>query len=279
MVDIKKVKEELLTEFGGKGLFVKELESALLAGAIDLAVHSAKDLPMDIAPGLVIAAAGPRAAPNDVWIGQNALEIKDLSAGALVGTSSLRRQAQLLALRPDLRVAPIRGNIETRLRKVREGIVAGTFLAQAGLQRANLLDSEAVILPLDEFVPCAGQGTLVMETRAEDLWLHKIVEQINHPPTSAALLFERRVIKTLAGNCLAPIGVCASLRGMVNGKEQQGWISRAFVATPDGRDVARAALLTDQAGNAGLNSLFDLLIDTLQRRGAKEILKKIAADK
>jgi len=265
-----------LAEFGGKGLFVKELETALQTGEVDLAIHSAKDLPVDIAPGLLIAAAGPRGASNDVWVGHNSAKIKDLPEGALVGTSSLRRQAQLLAIRSDLRVQALRGNIETRLRKVREGIVAGTFLAQAGLERAHLLNSEAVILPLDEFIPCAGQGTLVIESRAEDRSLQEIVAQINHPPTTAALLFERRVIKTLAGNCLAPIGVCATPREIINGKEQRGWIARAFVATPDGRDVARATLLTDQEGQRGLESLFDLLIDTLYRRGAKDILKKIA---
>jgi hydroxymethylbilane synthase len=269
--------EKPLAEFGGKGAFVKELENALLAQAVDLAVHSAKDLPVDIAAGLTIATAGPRGAPNDVWIGQHNAKIKDLPPGAIVGTSSLRRQAQLLAIRPDLHTQPLRGNIDTRLRKVKEGLVAGTFLAQAGLQRTKLLQEDAIILPLDEFIPCGGQGTLVVQTRSDDALLNQTIGQINHPPTTAALLFERRVIKTLAGNCLAPIGVCATPREMVNGKEQRGWIARAFVGTPDGQQIARAALLTQEPDEAGLNSLFHLLIDTLNRRGAKEILEKISA--
>jgi hydroxymethylbilane synthase len=267
-----KQQDRPLADSGGKGLFIKEIETALLENRIDLAVHSAKDLPMELAPGTLIAAAALRADPHDVWLGFENKSIKDLAPHAIVGTSSPRRQAQLLAVRPDLQVQAVRGNIDTRLRKVREGVVAGTFLAKAGLDRTDLLPPEALVLPLDEFIPAAGQGTLAIQIRANDATMRQAVQSINHASTMGALAFERRVVAALAGNCLAPLGVCAMPRGnAVNNLD--GWIVRAFVATPDGRQLARATLLTEDPSVAGLNALFDLLLDTLHRRGAGEILR------
>ena len=265
-----------LSQTGGKGLFSKEIETALLEGRIDLAVHSAKDLPAQLAPGTVIAATPLRADPHDVWIGCNGKSIAELPAGAIVGTSSLRRQAQLLAMRPDVTVRGLRGNVETRLRKVEDGAVAGTFLAKAGLERTDLLPEAAVVLPLDEFIPAAGQGTLAIQARADDPLMLQVARTINHAATFAALDFERRVVAALAGSCLAPIGVCAVRRGRV-ANNLRGWITRAFVATPDGRKLVRATLLTEDPTNAGLGNLYDLLLATLRERGVDDVLATLAS--
>lgn len=263
-----------LAESGGKGLFIKEIETALLENRIDLAVHSAKDLPAQLAIGTVIAGTPLRADPRDVWIGFENKSIAQLPASAVVGTSSLRRQSLLLAIRPDVTVEPLRGNIETRLRKVKDGAVAGTFLAQAGLDRTNLLPERAVSLPLDEFIPAAGQGVLAIQARTQDGAMRKLAGMINHIGTAAALAFERRVVAALAGNCLAPIGVCAMPRGnAVN--TLNGWIVRAFLATPDGKKMSRATLLTEDPSDAGLNGLYDLLLETLHHRGSAEIMQLI----
>ncbi len=265
-----------LADSGGKGLFIKEIETALLENRIDLAVHSAKDLPMQLAPGTLIAATVLRADPHDVWLGFEGQSMKDIAPHAVVGTSSPRRQAQLLAVRPDIQVQAIRGNIDTRLRKVREGTVAGTFLAKAGLDRTNLLPPEAQVLPLDEFIPAAGQGILAIQIRSEDAGIRNAVQAINHASTRAALNFERHVVAALAGNCLAPLGVCAMPRGSAV-HNLNGWIVRAFVATPDGQRMARATLLTEDPSIVGLNALYDLLLDTLHGREAGEILRIISA--
>lgn len=266
-----------LREFGGKGLFVKEIEEALREGRIDLAVHSAKDVPTTLPPGLVIAATPPRGAPNDVWISRDGKSIADLPRGALVGTSSPRRQAQVLALRPDLRVTAIRGNIQTRLRKVRDGVVEATLLAQAGLERSGLRPRPGHILPVEEFIPAGGQGALVLQTRGDDEVVRTLLEPIHDPIAAAALDFERGLIGALSGNCLSPIGVCALPRGQVNGKAQAGWIVRAFVGSLDGRRTARVALLSEDATPAGLRALQPRLLEALMQRGAKEILEEIRA--
>jgi hydroxymethylbilane synthase len=263
-----------LAESGGKGLFIKEIEAALVEERIDLAVHSAKDLPAQLAPGTVIAGTPLRADPRDVWVGFENKSIAEIPPGAIVGTSSLRRQSQLLAARPEVAVQPLRGNIDTRLRKVREGVVAGTFLAKAGLDRTNLLPDRAIVLPLDEFIPSAGQGILALQTRADDAEIRAAAGSINHTATAAALAFERRVVAALAGSCLAPIGVCAMPRGNpVN--NLSGWIVRAFLATVDGKKMSRATLLTEDPSETGLNGLYNLLMDTLQQRGAAEIMNLI----
>ncbi|HVX86209.1 MAG TPA: hydroxymethylbilane synthase [Phycisphaerae bacterium] len=263
-----------LQDAGGKGLFVKELDEALLAGAADFAVHSAKDLPVERSPDLLIAATPAREDPRDVWIGRGGLAIDALPPGALVGTVSLRRQAQLLARRPDLRVAPLRGNIDTRLRKVAEGVggIAGTFLAAAGLRRSGLWPPDAAALPTDEFVPAAGQGTLAIEARRSDAALLEVLDKVHDPLTANCLMFERRLVGALAGNCLAPIGVVAQPRGIVDGRRQPGYLVRALVASPDGRQMARATLMAQEDDPAALDALGPLLLRTLEARGAREIL-------
>ena len=277
--------EDALTNSGGKGLFVKEIQDALLDGRIDFAVHSAKDLPNDMPEGLTIAATPPRQPPNDVWIGHRGQTIAQLPPGATVGTTSLRRQAQLLALRPDLKTTVFRGNIDTRLRKVRQGQVAGTFLAAAGLLRTDLMPAEALVLPTDAFIPAGGQGILAIQCRTFDQETNALLAPINDLPSKQALAFERRIVAALAGHCLAPIGVCAQPRATADSLAPTagqppakpnaalpGWIVRAFVATPDGQQTARATLLTKARSPA---SLISPLLEALNSRGAQDILASL----
>ncbi len=266
-----RIHEGPLQNFGGKGVFVKELQQALLDHRIDLAVHSAKDLPVERATGLTIASTPRRADPHDVWIGHHGKMIQFLPPDAVVGTTSLRRAAQVRAKRADIRVEPLRGNIDTRLAKVRQGTVAGTFLAKAGLDRTGLLPDDAVVLPLDEFIPAVGQGTLALECRADDQSTIAVTQMIHDAQTHAALMFERRVVAALAGDCLAPIGVLARPRNL-DLAAATGWTVRAFIAMPDGSDMARASLMGEQLNE----ELFSLLIETLHRRGAQEIMARLA---
>lgn len=262
-----------LQNAGGKGLFVKELQQALREKTIDIAVHSAKDLPMGQVDALIVAATPTRADPHDVWIAHGGLKIADLPPQSVVGTTSLRRQALLLSRRPDLRVVPLRGNIDTRLEKVRRGVVAGTFLAKAGLDRTGLMPHEAITLPLDEFIPAAGQGTLALECRESDAASIAIARTIHDPVTASALAFERRVVEALAGSCLAPIGVMARPRWLDH-PGTPGWIVRAFVALPDASQTARAALINEISACDA--DIFNLLISTLNNRGAREIMAKLS---
>lgn len=264
-----------LIDSGGKGLFIKEIETELLSGRIDLAVHSAKDMPVEIPAGLTIAATPSRYPPNDVWIGHDGRNIADLKPDSIVGTSSLRRAVQLLSRRSDLRIVPLRGNIDTRLKKVRQGEVAGTFLAQAGLLRASMFPPDAIILPCDEFIPAAAQGTLAIQTRTDDTVVGNILKHIHDPSTFATLEFERRMIQSLAGNCLAPIGVCAQQRETLAGVPQPGWIVRALIATPNAAQIARGTLLTEDPSISGLHALFNPLLEVLSRRGSSDIMARI----
>lgn len=276
-----------------KAEFVKEIEEALLGGRIDLAVHSAKDLPLVLPAGLMIGATPRREVPNDMWIGRGGIRLAELPLGATVGSSSLRREAQLRLLRPDLKVVPLRGNIDTRLKRV-EGIsdpdrtdIIGTFLAAAGLRRVGMVPAHGEMLTTEQFIPAVGQGTLALECRADDELVRNLIAHIHDATTAAALACERRVIRTLSGSCLAPIGVCAEPRipappPLPSGSEATkegnlggGWIVRAIVASLDGRQFARAALLTEDPSPSGLAALTPQLITVLESRGASEILAKI----
>ncbi len=270
-----KQQDKPLQDSGGKGLFVKELDEAMVREEVDFTVHSAKDLPAgggEREERLVIAAVPRREDPRDVWVGRGGVKVGELPGGAVVGTASLRRQAQLLGRRPDLRVIPLRGNIDTRLRKVAEGFegISGTFLAAAGLKRTGLMPAGAVFLETDKFIPAAGQGALAIEARRGDSALLELLGKIHDETAVACLEFERRVIGQLAGNCLAPIGVCAEPRA-----NDPGWIVRAIVATPDGKRVARATLMSQEEGLGALLGLEGLLMETLRKRGASEILQII----
>jgi hydroxymethylbilane synthase len=227
-----RVTDRLLAEIGGKGLFTKEIEEALLAGTIDLAVHSMKDMPTWLPEGLVMAAMLPRADPRDALIADRVRSIADLPHGALVGTASLRRAAQLLAARPDLRVTPLRGNVQTRLRKLAEGEVAATFLAVAGLVRLGLESVISAPLSAEDMLPAAAQGAIGIEVRADDAAVLDLLAGIDHRATSIRVAAERAFLATLEGSCRTPIAALAELEG-------QEVRLRGLVARPDGSDLRR----------------------------------------
>src|SRR5918992_888056 len=184
------IQDRPLAEAGGKGLFTKEIEEALLAGRIDLAVHSAKDVPTFLPSGLVLSAYLPREDARDVLISSKAKTLQDLPAGATVGTASPRRQAIVKRTRPDLRVVSLRGNVETRLRKLGEGHADATILALAGLKRLDLTNAIATIMSVEEFLPSVGQGAIVVEARQDDSRTREFLARINHADTATALTCE-----------------------------------------------------------------------------------------
>jgi hydroxymethylbilane synthase len=213
-----------LAKVGTKGLFTKEIEEALLGGAVDLAVHSLKDLPTILPEGLTIAAIPEREDPRDVVVGR---PIKDLANGALVGTSSLRREAQLRLLRPDLRIESLRGNVDTRLRKLDEGQYESILLAAAGLRRLGLAGRIAEALAPGVMVPAVGQGALAIETREDGGAAWEACRRLDHAATRAAVTAERTVLAALGGGCQVPIGANAEI-------ENGAMRLRAVVIAPHG---------------------------------------------
>jgi hydroxymethylbilane synthase len=202
-----------LAEAGGKGLFAKEIEQALLDGAIDLAVHSAKDLPTFLPDGLELAACLEREDVRDVFIGRTAASLAELAPRSRVGTASLRRQAMVKRLRPDLEVVTFRGNVETRLRKLGEGAADATLLALAGLKRLGLAAAATAILPVEEFLPAIGQGAIAIEACAGDARARDLLVRIDHADTMIALAAERAFLAELDGSCRTPIAGHAALAG------------------------------------------------------------------
>jgi hydroxymethylbilane synthase len=222
-----RIQDRPLADAGGKGLFTKEIEEALAAGTIDLAVHSSKDMPTVLPAGLVLSAFLPREDPRDVFISRKAKSIAELPRGATIGTASLRRQAMVKRQRPDLVVVPLRGNVETRLRKLEEGVAVATLLALAGLKRLGLAAAATAILDVDEFLPAVGQGAIGIETRANDSKTRDLLAKINHADTANALACERAFLAVLDGSCRTPIGGHAKIAG---GRLR----FRGMVVTPDG---------------------------------------------
>jgi hydroxymethylbilane synthase len=200
-----RIQDRPLADAGGKGLFAKEIEQALLEGAIDLAVHSAKDLPTVLPDGLTLAAALPREDARDAFISRKAKSLRELAAASTVGTASLRRQAMVKRLRPDLRVVTLRGNVETRLRKIDAGEADATLLALAGLNRLGLASVAAAILTVEEFLPAVGQGVIAIETRADHARVRELLAGINHAEAMIALAMERAFLGELDGSCRTPI--------------------------------------------------------------------------
>src|SRR5258705_58996 len=208
-----RIQDRPLSEAGGKGLFTKEIEEALLAGTIDLAVHSAKDMPTVLPDGLILAACLPREDVRDAFISRKAATLGDLPQGAVVGTASLRRQAMVKRLRPDVSVVPLRGNVETRLRKLEAGEVDATLLALAGLKRLGLADKATALLDAQEFLPAVGQGAITIEARIDDARTRELLAKIDHADTSVALDCERAFLAVLDGSCRTPIAGHATLQG------------------------------------------------------------------
>jgi hydroxymethylbilane synthase len=221
-----------LADVGGKGLFVQEIDEALREGRVDLAVHSLKDLPAERPKGLVLAAFPRREDPRDVLVASTATRVGSLPLGARVGTSSLRRSVQLLARRPDLTAAAIRGNVDTRLRKLRQGEYDALVLAAAGLRRLGLLDATATALEPEEMLPAVGQGTLGVEAREDDARILELAEALTDPETRTATLAERAFLEAVGGTCTTPLAAYAR-------RTEAGLRLDAFVATPDGTRVLR----------------------------------------
>jgi hydroxymethylbilane synthase len=239
-----------LSEAGGKGLFTKELDLALLEGNIEMAVHSAKDLPTNLPAGIEIGGYLPRADVRDAWISPHAPHPLKLPPGSIVGTASLRRGAMVRRLRPDLKITLLRGNVETRLAKVARGEVAATLLAFAGLKRLGLDAAATAVLDVREFVPAAGQGAIAITTRAGDSAIQAFLAPVLDAATGIALAAERAFLRVLDGSCKTPIGAYACL--------DAGKVAfRAIVLKPDGSrffetavsgPLAEAALLGEAAG-------------------------------
>jgi hydroxymethylbilane synthase len=208
-----KILDVPLAKVGGKGLFVKEIEEALLDGRADLAVHSVKDMPAELPEGLHLAAMPPREDPRDALISRNGAGLDKLPHGARVGTSSLRRAAQLLHLRPDLRIETLRGNVDTRLRKLKSEGLDAIVLAAAGLKRMELSQVISEYLEPERLLPAVGQGALGIETRTGDVFTNEIVESLVHQQTVTTVGAERAFLKRLEGGCQVPIGAYATLEG------------------------------------------------------------------
>jgi hydroxymethylbilane synthase len=254
-----------LAKVGGKGLFVKELETALLDGRADIAVHSMKDVPMELPAEFALVAIGPREVPLDAFVSNKYASLEDLPPGAVVGTSSLRREAQLHARYPYLGVTSLRGNLDTRLRKLDEGQYDAIILAAAGLTRLGLASRIRAVLPAEVSLPAAGQGALGIEARADRAEVAAWLAPLNDPATAACVRAERAVSRALAGSCEVPLGAYAVLEG------EQLWL-RGFVAKPDGTRMASAELTGAPASPeaAGL-----ALAAELRARGADEILASL----
>ncbi|WP_230530488.1 hydroxymethylbilane synthase [Microvirga roseola] len=228
------IQDRPLSEAGGKGLFTKELDIALLEGFIDLAVHSAKDLPTTLPEGIVIAGYLPREDVRDAFISRRFKTLHELRAGAVVGSASLRRQAQIRRLRPDLQVTLLRGNVQTRLAKLDGGEVDATLLAMAGLRRLGLTDHVTTILDTEDFLPAVGQGAIAIAVRVEDERVREALEPILHEPTAHTLAAERAFLTILDGSCRTPIAGHARL---IDGELE----IRGLVMRPDGSESLETA--------------------------------------
>lgn len=257
-----KIQDVALSKVGAKGLFTKEIEDALLHGSIDLAVHSLKDMPTELPKGLTLAAIPEREDPRDAVVGRR---VAELAHGARVGTSSLRRSAQLRALRPDLQIENIRGNVDTRLRKLDEGQFEAILLASAGLRRLALEQRIAEVLNPSQMCPAVGQGALGVETRDDNGHAHRICSKLDDPPTRVSVTAERAVLATLGGGCQVPIGALAEAEG----KHVR---LQAIVISPDGHKVIRASsefdpTLAEAAGRE--------LGEKLLAQGGRAILEQV----
>ena len=251
-----------LAKIGGKGLFVKELEEALHRGDADIAVHSMKDVPMELLQGHVLAAIPERADPRDAFVSNGFADTGALPRGARVGTSSLRRESQLRARCAHLDILPLRGNVPTRLRKLDEKQYDAIILAAAGLKRLGLDDRITSLLTTDESLPAAGQGALGIECRADREDVMRLLAPLDHAPTALCVRAERAVARTLAGSCTVPLAAYGELAG---GRMRL----RGYVGAPDGSAVARAGI---EGEAARAEELGIELAQQLRKAGADEIL-------
>ncbi|HET7538698.1 MAG TPA: hydroxymethylbilane synthase, partial [Polyangiaceae bacterium] len=230
-----RIQDRALSEIGGKGLFIKEIEEALLDGRADFAVHSSKDVPPELAPSLSVDCFPEREDARDVIVTRSGESFDALPGGATIGTSSLRRRIQLSALRPDLRFSILRGNVDTRIRKCRAGEVEAIVLAHAGMIRLGVAHEASEVLSAERSLPAVGQGALAVEQRASDSEVAALLASVSHPETKIAVLAERGVMRAVEGNCQTPVAAYALREG------SQIWL-RALLAEPDGSNLRKNEL-------------------------------------
>lgn len=254
-----------LAKIGGKGLFVKELEQGLLEGRADIAVHSMKDVPVELPQGLHLAVIMQREDPRDAFVSNQYRTLDELPEGARVGTSSLRRQSQLAARRPDLHIAPLRGNVNTRLAKLDGGEFDAIILASAGLKRLGLAERITRCLATADSLPAIGQGAIGIECRSDDARVNGLIAPLHHPDTASCVLAERAMNQRLMGGCQVPIAGHAEL-------QEGALLLRGLVGRPDGSEIVRGEQRghPEEAQTLGLRLAEDLLA-----RGAEEILKAL----
>ncbi len=260
-----KILDVPLAKVGGKGLFVKEIEDALLDGRVDLAVHSMKDVPTELPDALHVAIVPEREVPVDAFISTGYASLDELPSGATIGTSSLRRKAQLAAMRPDLAILDLRGNLDTRLRKLEEGQYDAIILAGAGLNRLGLQGRITVLFTPEQMLPAIGQGALGIELRRNDSELLEGLQFLHHAATATAVAAERSFLFRLEGGCQVPIGAHATLEG-------DTVTLTGLIARVDGSEVLRETMsaAADQAAELGTR-----LADTLLERGGRAILDEV----
>ncbi|MBI1824390.1 MAG: hydroxymethylbilane synthase [Nitrospirae bacterium] len=260
-----KILDVPLAQVGGKGLFVKEIEEELLEDEIDLAVHSMKDVPSDLPDGLHLAFYTSQDDPRDVLVSQDKIGFLELPRGGKVGTSSLRRQAQLLSARPDLQIRSIRGNVETRLRKLEEENLDAVIMAAAGLKRLGFEDRITEYLDPEISLPAVGQGVLGVELRKDDLFLHKILAFLEEPETRIRMRAERSFLKRLEGGCQVPIGALARVA-------DGGIVLKGMVSSLDGQAMIRESI---QGAEGEAEELGLALADRILSLGGREILEEV----
>jgi hydroxymethylbilane synthase len=258
-----RIAEVALATVGTKGMFIKEIEEALAEGRVDLAIHSLKDLPTDLPPGFDLAAVLKRDDARDALLSAQFRSLEELPQSAGVGTSSLRREAQLKALRADLRVHPLRGNVDTRLRKLEAGAFDAILLAMAGIQRLGRSELVREILPVEKMCPAAGQGALAVEIRTGDSATGGAVAFLDDAASRRVALCERALLRRLGGGCQVPIGAYAEAVG-------EKLHLTAVVARPDGSEVIRESRIGDDGEALGRSVAEELL-----RRGAERILREV----
>ncbi|MGE5258928.1 MAG: hydroxymethylbilane synthase [Hyphomicrobiales bacterium] len=262
-----KILDVPLAKVGGKGLFVKEIEEALREGRVDVAVHSMKDMPAEIPVGLAIGAVPEREIPTDVLISRNGFSLMEIPAGGVIGTSSLRRASQLRQLRPDLEVSPLRGNVETRIRKLDTDQLAAVVLAAAGVKRLGLEYRITEHLAADRMLPAVGQGALCLEIREQDPRIGPMISALDHPATRTAVNGERAFLRRLEGGCQVPIAGY----GRVDGSH---FILTGLVAAVDGSRVIRHSLSGPAAAAERIGvELAEIVLD----QGAGQILRSLAS--
>ncbi len=262
-----KILDVPLAKVGGKGLFVKEIEEALLDGRIDLAVHSMKDMPADLPEDLCIGPVPKRENPADVLISKNGFLLSELEPQARIGTSSLRRASQIKHAKPDFIILPLRGNLDTRIKKLETGDLDAIVLAAAGVKRLNLERRITEYLDYDIMLPAVGQGALCIEIRKHDLEIEKIVSKLNHPETRAVVMGERAFLRTLGGSCQVPVAAY----GEIN---KNSFTLRGLVADIDGKIIIKETITGPEDSS---ESLGIKLAQRLLLMGADKILEKLKA--